>query len=85
MTQCRKKGCKSVKGCADGALASMPYFVFIAPPNMETLEARLVGRGTETKEKIAVRLQNAKVFPSLILSLSLSSSSPPCATSAKIN
>lgn len=35
-------------------------YIFIAPPDMETLENRLRGRGTETEEKIAVRLKNAK-------------------------
>mmetsp|Transcript_12472 Transcript_12472/g.12889 ORF Transcript_12472/g.12889 Transcript_12472/m.12889 type:complete len:313 (-) Transcript_12472:124-1062(-) len=36
-------------------------YIFIAPPNMQTLESRLRGRGTETEDKIAVRLKNAKV------------------------
>lgn len=35
-------------------------YVFIAPPSMEELESRLRGRGTETEEKIRVRLDNAK-------------------------
>ena len=30
--------------------------VFIAPPSLEVLEARLRGRGTETEEQIALRL-----------------------------
>lgn len=34
-------------------------FVFIAPPSMEALEARLRGRGTEAEDKIEIRLQNA--------------------------
>lgn len=34
--------------------------VFIAPPSMEVLTARLVGRGTETPEAIARRLSTAK-------------------------
>ena len=34
-------------------------YVFIAPPSMEALEARLRGRGTETEDKIEIRLQNA--------------------------
>lgn len=36
-----------------------PKFVFIKPPSMEVLEARLRGRNTETEEKITVRLNNA--------------------------
>ena len=35
-------------------------YLFIAPPSMESLKARLVGRGTETDEKIEMRLKNAK-------------------------
>jgi guanylate kinase len=34
-------------------------YIFIAPPSMEILEQRLRGRGTETEDKIQVRLQNA--------------------------
>ena len=34
-------------------------YIFIAPPSIESLEARLRGRGTETEDKIQVRLQNA--------------------------
>jgi guanylate kinase len=35
-------------------------YIFIAPPTMEDLEYRLRGRGTETDDKIQVRLENAK-------------------------
>jgi len=35
-------------------------YVFIAPPSMEELEARLRGRGTETEEAISKRLGNAQ-------------------------
>jgi len=34
-------------------------YLFISPPSMADLESRLRGRGTETEEKIQVRLQNA--------------------------
>lgn len=34
-------------------------YIFIAPPSMEELEKRLRGRGTETDDKIEIRLQNA--------------------------
>lgn len=34
--------------------------IFIAPPSVETLEARLKGRGTETEESLKIRLENAK-------------------------
>ena len=36
-------------------------YVFIAPPSFEELKRRLVGRGTETPEQQAKRLQTAKV------------------------
>jgi guanylate kinase len=35
--------------------------IFIAPPSLEELNRRLIGRGTETTEEIAIRLQTAKV------------------------
>jgi guanylate kinase len=34
-------------------------YVFIAPPSIEELEGRLRGRGTETEDKISVRMANA--------------------------
>ena len=36
-----------------------PRYLFISPPSMEQLEARLRGRGTETEEAIKKRLGNA--------------------------
>ena len=36
-------------------------FVFLAPPSWDDLVARLVGRGTESEEERAVRLETAKV------------------------
>jgi len=35
-------------------------FTFIMPPSFETLEKRLIKRGTETPEKMALRLETAK-------------------------
>jgi len=37
-------------------LASKTSFVFFAPPNVEVLEQRLRGRGTETEERVQKRL-----------------------------
>jgi guanylate kinase len=50
------QGAKQVK-------ASMPdaNLIFIAPPSLEELKKRLVGRGTETPEDIAIRLETAEV------------------------
>jgi guanylate kinase len=35
-------------------------YLFLAPPSMDELQKRLTGRGTETPDKIQVRLENAK-------------------------
>ncbi|RHY64816.1 hypothetical protein DYB34_007761 [Aphanomyces astaci] len=35
------------------------HYLFVAPPSMADLEARLRGRGTETEDKIGLRLANA--------------------------
>ena len=48
-------GVKSIKA------AGMPArFVFIAPPSVEALRARLTGRGSETEESLAARLHSAE-------------------------
>ncbi|KAL5482620.1 GUK1 [Sanghuangporus weigelae] len=36
-----------------------PVYLFISPPNMETLKARLCGRGTDSEEAIQRRLRTA--------------------------
>jgi guanylate kinase len=47
---------------AEQVKASMPEcnLIFIAPPSLEELKKRLVGRGTETPEEIAIRLETAE-------------------------
>jgi guanylate kinase len=35
------------------------YYIFISPPSIEELESRLRGRGTETEDKIQIRMKNA--------------------------
>jgi len=45
--------------CKEAELAGAQY-VFVRPPSMEQLEARLRGRGTETEDKILKRLANAQ-------------------------
>ena len=49
-------GARAVKRAMPEAIA-----VFLAPPSWEDLEARLVGRGTETPEVIQRRLDTARV------------------------
>ena len=34
--------------------------IFVAPPSIEELERRLVGRGTENPEKVAARMKTAE-------------------------
>jgi guanylate kinase len=48
-------GARAIKQAMPEAIS-----VFLAPPNWEALEARLVGRGTETPEVIARRLATAR-------------------------
>jgi guanylate kinase len=48
------QGARSVKKSSLNA-----YYLFIAPPTLEDLEARLRGRGTEKEEDIQKRLGNA--------------------------
>lgn len=54
------QGACSVKQRA-GELGLDVMTVFIAPPSFEELERRLVGRGTETPEQQAKRLETAKI------------------------
>ena len=48
------QGVKSVKSSSLEA-----KYLFIMPPSIEGLESRLRGRGTETEDKIEVRMRNA--------------------------
>ena len=54
------QGARSVKQRA-GELGIEVMTVFIAPPSFEELERRLFGRGTETPEQQAKRLETAKI------------------------
>lgn len=54
------QGACSVKQRA-GELGIEVMTVFIAPPSFEELERRLIGRGTETPEQQAKRLETAKI------------------------
>ncbi|NOX80393.1 MAG: guanylate kinase [Deltaproteobacteria bacterium] len=49
-----------VQGAAQIRKSADPVAVFIAPPSLAELEARLRGRGTEDEQTIALRLENAK-------------------------
>lgn len=67
------QGARSVKQRA-GELGLDVMTVFIAPPSFEELERRLVGRGTETPEQQAKRLETAKSSLPLNLNSTKSSS-----------
>ena len=54
------QGARSVKQRA-GELGIEVMTVFIAPPSFEEMERRLIGRGTETPEQQAKRLETAKI------------------------
>jgi guanylate kinase len=42
------------------AASQVAYLVFLAPPSIAELERRLLGRGTETPERAAERLELAQ-------------------------
>ena len=49
-------GARQVRRAVDDAL-----LVFLAPPSWEVLRARLLGRGTESQEAVARRLEAARL------------------------
>ena len=52
-------GAANIRACGDPFILDALVDVFIMPPNLEELRRRLMKRGTETEEQIAMRLQNA--------------------------
>ena len=56
------QGAKQIRAAAEVSpeLARVVHFVMIVPPSLETLEARLRGRGSETEEQLQLRLGAAK-------------------------
>lgn len=55
------QGVQTIKSQQSASSTSLnPIYVFIAPPSMEALEARLRGRNTEEEASILKRLANAK-------------------------
>jgi guanylate kinase len=49
------QGARQIRAAMPEAVA-----VFIAPPSLEALRARLIGRGTDTPEEVESRMQTAK-------------------------
>lgn len=54
------QGAAMVRSNADASLRADLVDVFIMPPSLEELHRRLLKRGTESAEQIAIRLANAK-------------------------
>ena len=56
------QGAKQIRAAAEKSpeLARSVQFILIAPPSLETLEARLRGRASETEEQLQLRLGAAK-------------------------
>ena len=53
------EGAATIRLCSDRFILDALVDVFIMPPNLEELRRRLMKRGTETEDQIAMRLQNA--------------------------
>ncbi len=53
------QGAADVRACADDLIQRCFADIFILPPSVEELEKRLSGRGSESAERLALRLKNA--------------------------
>jgi guanylate kinase len=53
------QGAAQVRACADELVQRCLTDVFILPPSVEALKERLANRGTESAEKLELRLNNA--------------------------
>jgi guanylate kinase len=54
------QGAAQVRGCEDELVSRCLTDIFIMPPSLGELEARLSGRGTDSSEVVALRLKNAE-------------------------
>lgn len=52
---------EGVKQVAQHPTFPRPWFLFLSPPSLEILEARLRGRGTDKEEDVQKRLRQARV------------------------
>ncbi|MCY4171918.1 MAG: guanylate kinase [Bacteroidetes bacterium] len=50
-----------VKGASHVRTSYGGFFIFISPPSIDTLEQRLLNRGTESTEMLQTRLKRAKI------------------------
>ena len=53
------QGAAQVRACDDELVKRCLTEVFVLPPSLEELNARLSGRGTESAEAVALRMKNA--------------------------
>lgn len=53
------QGAMQIRGCADEKIRRSFVDLFVMPPGEDELLARLSGRGTDSKETIALRMTNA--------------------------
>ncbi|PWU08829.1 MAG: guanylate kinase [Verrucomicrobia bacterium] len=54
------QGAAAIRSCRDPFILDALVDVFIMPPNIEELRHRLLRRGSDSEEQIAVRLKNAQ-------------------------
>lgn len=55
------QGAHTIRDCGDTEITNALVDVFLAPPSMEILTQRLLKRGTENAEQLALRLRNASL------------------------
>jgi len=55
------KGAGAIRNCDSSFIREALADAFIMPPSLEELQHRLMKRGTESKEQVAIRLRNAAV------------------------
>lgn len=53
------QGAEQVRSCEDQVIQRALVDLFVMPPSEQELAARLIGRGTDSEEVIALRLRNA--------------------------
>jgi guanylate kinase len=54
------QGAAQVRGCEDDLVGKCLTDIFVMPPSLEELRARLSGRGTDSAEVVELRLKNAE-------------------------
>lgn len=54
------QGAAQVRGCEDDLVEQCLTDIFVMPPSLEELRARLSGRGTDSDEVVELRLKNAE-------------------------